>query len=407
MPASRRRPRWLPRLALLCASGLIALVLGELAVRLFDLGPGIHVVFRESYQLSENPILRYELRPGSRSGPVQVNRHGMRDREHALEKDPEVFRIACIGDSITFGMRVGMGENWCDRLEEYLGRHYAPLGPSFEVLDFAVTGYNVAQCVESLEARALAFEPDLVLYGYCLNDPQDYSFELENLRARLSAAESRYRSALLDGGRLLTRSRLYMLARYALERRSEAGRRQDSDAPDPGSIAPEPEWESLVRGTWVDYFRRLHAPGPGWRRVEDGLSRLAAIGAREGIPIHVLVFPVFRDLEAHPLEGVHAKVVAAARKRGLRALDLAGAYRAVARARPEPIRADDLHPNELGHVLAALAALQRLLGSGELPLEDRDLSRVAASGSDERKVKEAPIAGFLMEVVPAAPPEGN
>ncbi len=405
MPAPSRRPRWLSRLALLCASSLVALVLGEFAVRLLDLGPEIQVVFRESYQLSENPILRYELRPGSRSGPVQVNRHGMRDREHALEKDPGTFRIACIGDSITFGMRVGQGETWCDRLEEYLNVHYASPGRGFEVLDFAVTGYNVAQCVESLEARALAFEPDLVLYGYCLNDPQDYSFELESLRARLSAAESRYRSGLLNGGRLLARSRLYLLARYALERRPEARQRQDSDAP--GSVAPEPEWESLVRGTWVDYFRRLHAPGPGWRRVEDGLSRLAAIGAREGIPIHVLVFPVFRDLEAHPLEGVHAKVVAAARKRGLRALDLAGAYRAVARARPEPIRADDLHPNELGHVLAALAALQRLLGSGELPVQDRDLSRVAEGGSDERKVKEAPIADFLMDVVPAAPPEGN
>jgi hypothetical protein len=172
-------------------------------------------VFRENYRLSDNPVLRYELVPGSPDGEDQINTDGMRDREHRVAKPSGVFRIACLGDSITYGFGVPSPSSYPARLENRLNSS-AARGVRFEVLNFGVTGYNITQSIENLRARALKYRPDLVIYQYCLNDPQQYSSELENLEISLTRAEAGYRRRLLSrGGRLLSGSRVFALAAFA------------------------------------------------------------------------------------------------------------------------------------------------------------------------------------------------
>jgi lysophospholipase L1-like esterase len=361
---------------LLVAASLVGtLALAEIVVRVLDLGPKVTAVYRENYQLSADSVLRYELRPRSHLGPITINAAGMRDQEYAVEKPPRTFRIATIGDSIGFGYGTHQGGAFGDRLEEFLNEYYGDRGWRFEVLNFCVTGYNITQAVEMLRARALAYDPDLVLYGYCLNDPQDYSFELESLRAELSAAEDGYRQRLAhEGRRLAFHCRLFALARYALDARSHHGAHE---------VAPEPDWAALRRGGYAAYFRQLHTEREGRERLRTGIADLADLARENGIPAIVAVFPLFRDLSAYPLADVHAIVVGAARAQALQAVDLLPLYRALESTEPGSFAFDDMHPNAIGHAYAALAVLQQMLSHGDLPLPDHDLERVVAPGGAE------------------------
>jgi hypothetical protein len=50
-------------------------------------------------------------------------------------------------------------------LEERLAKEVP--NERWEVLNMAVPGYNTAMEVETLKARGLAYEPDVVVVGYC------------------------------------------------------------------------------------------------------------------------------------------------------------------------------------------------------------------------------------------------
>ncbi len=83
-----------------------SLLIGEVVVRVFHLAPVFEGVYQGKFQLSENPVLQYELRPGSRDGDVVISSAGLRDREFAAPKPRDVYRIVVIGDSVTFGFRL-------------------------------------------------------------------------------------------------------------------------------------------------------------------------------------------------------------------------------------------------------------------------------------------------------------
>ena len=132
---------------------LFAFLAVEIAVRLLGIGPRFHVIYRENYQLSDNSVIGYELVPGSPDGEYTINSAGIRGREVAVSKPDGVFRIAIIGDSISFGFHCRRDQTYAARLDTLLNRQ-APTGsPRFEVLNFGVPGYNIAQAVETLRAR--------------------------------------------------------------------------------------------------------------------------------------------------------------------------------------------------------------------------------------------------------------
>jgi len=375
-PGQGPRRLWLFRLLAVLGAIGVALIAAEVGVRLFGIGPEIVPVYAENYRLSSDPVLRYELVPGSeyRGGPI--NSDGMRGPEYAVPKPAGVFRIVMIGDSICFGFEVGPAETLAARLEEYLNRYYGRGERRFEVLNLGVTGYNITQVVHNLRARGLEYDPDLILYAYALNDPQEFSVEMDGLLAGMTRAERQYLDGLLrPGARLASRCRLFMLTRYLLERRSEAGGRK-------GEMSEDPEWGSLWDGTYGDYYRRLHASPSGWQRVADGLAELGALARGRGVPAWVVVFPLLRDFDAYPLHGVHRRVADTARSEGLQVVDLFSPYYEVARRRGQ-FALDFLHPDAPGYAYGAVYILRELLRAGHLPVPDHDLERMASPGTFE------------------------
>jgi len=121
---------------------------------------------------SKNKKLMYELRPNAEiSEIIKINSGGFRDREYPKEKPSNVFRIAVVGDSVTFGWRQRLEDTYPKKLEALLQNHNTP-NTQFEVLNFGIGGYNAEQEAELLRVKVLDYHPDLILIGFCPNDGQ-------------------------------------------------------------------------------------------------------------------------------------------------------------------------------------------------------------------------------------------
>jgi lysophospholipase L1-like esterase len=364
---------------LLIASIAVSLVLAEFIVRTTGIGPSIQVIFEENYQLSENPILEYELRPGSSYEGVTINSSGFRDREYTREKPPGVFRIAAIGDSVSFGLWVPQHASYPRQLEVLLNDRAAP-NARFEVLNFGVTGYNVTQVVERLRTLVLDYDPDLIVYGYVLNDPQADSLEGNTLRD-LRGFEQRQIAEQLSHGamRLLRHSRLLTLGALLVRnwdhpagsyaRDTVTGRlidrTQGVEVPvrargDPGGAAYQ------AGDSTGQYFRSLYTRPESHRRFAEGIRDLAEVVRTADVPAIVAIFPLFLPLDDYPLADLHELVSAQSRKNGLRVADLLPAYVAAERriGAKRTLAVDFMHPSAHGHSVAALELARSIRESG-------------------------------------------
>jgi lysophospholipase L1-like esterase len=90
---------------------------------------------------------------------------GMRRSDPFPGRRPGVFRVLAYGDSLTYGVGVGEAETWPRRLEAGLGGEY-----SVEVLNLGVPGMQSESILGIMREFTPRLEPDLVLYGVCLND---------------------------------------------------------------------------------------------------------------------------------------------------------------------------------------------------------------------------------------------
>jgi tetratricopeptide (TPR) repeat protein len=121
---------------------------------------------------SANPRMVFEMRPNVHLNEfVSTNSDGFRDREFSREKAKNTFRIAAVGDSITFGWFQRVEQTYTKVLESLLNAQAAP-DMTFEVYNFGIGCYNVEQEVALIKDRVFRHQPDLLLVQYCSNDGQ-------------------------------------------------------------------------------------------------------------------------------------------------------------------------------------------------------------------------------------------
>jgi len=356
-----------------------ALIATEMLLAVFDVGPKLNVIYQENFRLSDDPALGYEWVPGSPDGSLTISRGGLRDREFAVPKPEGTFRIAVLGDSVTASFSLGRWQTYPKQLESLLEK-YASGNTRYEVLNLGVVGYNAPQAVASLRARAEAFEPDRVIYGYVLNDPLPSHLIAESLAALEADARLQGRAAAARRvGRLLSRSRLYALLRPPTI---------------PSDAQVSVDWQAPLAaaardGDPVAYLRELHADPVAWRRVAQALAELAT--ARPDTAV-VAIFPIrwSNAFASYPLVDLHERVMAEARRHGLATLDLTPALTAAgARLRNADLYDDRVHPNAAGNRAVAMALLQWLSQSGWLPGGDRPFDRALASEGPDARLAEA------------------
>lgn len=153
----------------------------------------------EWYVLS--PTLGWLPRPGY-EGPVygahrRFDRRGLAVADgRQLEEGTGRARLVILGDSRAFGFGVPFRDTFGERLDARL--------PRAVVINLAVPGYSCYQVLRSLEERALALDPDLVLVVCGFNDRRYVlSPEDEDAAAFPRAAELEERRRLLAASRTL------------------------------------------------------------------------------------------------------------------------------------------------------------------------------------------------------------
>ena len=282
------------------------------------------------HRRSEIPGLLYELNPGfegmHEGVEVRVNSVGMRDDEPLEGDDPKRVRIVVIGDSTTFGFGVANGETYSDVIERFLNER-GRKGLTYEVLNLGTVGYSTLNEAIVLEERALAFDPDLVIVGYNLNDPD------VELRQPLQRA------------------------------------------------FVELEWWQKTH-TWqklahADYTRRVRELGGGdplrfahveghanWESVLEGFDRMAAVSKRESLPILLTIWPsglAKTTWEEYRYSKEHEQVTRAAEAAGLEVLDLWETFAELDKKKILYVIQSHNHPNRKGHTMGGNTITRHIL----------------------------------------------
>jgi lysophospholipase L1-like esterase len=338
----RARVRLPRKLALAAAALVLALAAAEIAVRVSgraDLAPLGGDEKNNDWKAlvhrpSSVPGLDYELVPNldttSREMHIRTNSIGQRDDEPLPGDAPGLWRIAALGDSITFAFHVEPEEGFASLLERRLNDTPLCPGRRADIVNFGVSGYSTPDEVAQFAAKGLPLGPDLVLLEYCLNDPE--TEPIQPLPRFFARTEWWERSALLRWIGQTWR------------------RRQMSAAPG------------------EDYMQALHRRDhPGWRAVEGAFAELRGLVEPRGIPVVVAIFPMLtpKAWPNYPYESVHAQVAELARANGFLAVDLFPLFAGRTLAEVA-VSDDDPHPNALGHQLAADGILAFLRAHPEL-----------------------------------------
>lgn len=310
-----RRTRVLEAVATL----LLVLAGGECAVRREN-AIAARAYADRTMRFVADPELRYELQPDLACGAGTTNQLGMLDVPRELVDRTGALRVACLGDSVGGDCSLPQ-DNTCAALERTLRE--ARGGRPTEVLNFSVPGYNTMQEARALELKAAAFDPDVVVLLYVVNDPFPDLAISHFLPGKLKFQHLIYNGLRIAAWRLF----------------------------DP-AIDP-----------FGGQITRLYETPRAWDEVVlAGFDRIRSFAAARELPVVVAVFPLFLE---HPLPeylALYPRVVAAAQQRGFIALDLAdAAFREQPYASLVKPSRDLIHPNAHAHELAAGAIARALL----------------------------------------------
>lgn len=292
----------------------------------------------------ENPSRIWDLRPGYTGHrddwggrnwvTITINLQGRRDAEVTLAKPASTTRIALLGDSVAFGARVLVEDDFASLMQAALNA--GSTARRYEVLNFGVSGYSTWQETSKFSEDALPYQPDVAMLVFVMNDLVDNNQAsrlgfLDMTRAQGVAQWLREHSAFY---RFLREQVLSVEARMVLQ--------------DPCANA-DPQF------CW-DNSRRL-------------LDQLDEATRKAGVRLAIMVFPP-REQAVDPNSDLDARyqdiLAAYARERGIPLVDPLPALRAEAGQGVE-LYVDDYHPNERGHVITTQVILEALRAQGVLP----------------------------------------
>ena len=273
----RRRRRLWPRLLLVLVSAALTALVADRVLWAFNLFGVAHASEGARFRAEvlapvwnrpdgtpdfDGELLR--LRPATETRfqgfSVRINALGFRGPETTMPKPPGVYRIVALGDSVTFGWGVDDEHTFLRRLEADLNAGVP--GRRFEVINTGLPGYDSVQELATLERRALALSPDLVLLTYVVNDIDPTRDVLERyLEQSGSAAPDSSAESLLGD----VFPALSSLARTCSARWSTP------------SLDMRSAKDRFVLGRQA-----------GWRRSQDALRRMRDLCAARGVRFLVL-----------------------------------------------------------------------------------------------------------------------
>jgi GDSL-like lipase/acylhydrolase family protein len=313
--------------------------------RLGGVPPGGRARLGNIVRLSADPRIVYELVPGLDVTflglPLRTNADGFRGPLVPAARARPAVRVVGLGDSVMFGWGVSEEDTYLARAVPLL--EATSPGVAWEVVNTAVPGYNTVMEVETLEAKGLRFDPDLVILNFVGND-----LGLPNFIEEEPDVLSLGRSFLVD----------FVHARLA-------------GAPEPGRhlVGVSPEERRFGGEADVARVPPRYRALVGLAAFRGAMQRLGDLSREHGFEVVVLVHPdapeVARD---------------AARDTGCLLVETGAAVRAWAHAHgvediqqpPLTVTGADPHPSAAGHAIISTVLAESLRSSG---LADRLVTR--------------------------------
>jgi len=137
---------------------LIGILLDELGLRLLGIGEqGLYQWDADRGWRLCPRASEWQRREGNAF--VQINREGMRDREHSYRKAVDTMRIAFIGDSFTEAEQVALKDDFVSVVEERTRTCPRLRGKSVETLNFGCDSYGTAQEFITLQRSVWSIRP--------------------------------------------------------------------------------------------------------------------------------------------------------------------------------------------------------------------------------------------------------
>ncbi|GJM10597.1 MAG: hypothetical protein DHS20C11_28730 [Lysobacteraceae bacterium] len=160
---------------------------------------------------SNNSEIIYELKPNLdtyfKLVEFRTNSHGLRDQEYSYSKPENTIRVAVIGDSFTMPAGVAIEDAFHSLLEERFTKRSQQT--TYQFINFGVGGYNLRQYLATLKSRASAYDPDLIIIGFC--PANDHEVPLESIFSQPYQVKPKvspfYKSFVLSKIRSLTKAR--------------------------------------------------------------------------------------------------------------------------------------------------------------------------------------------------------
>jgi len=115
---------------------------------------------------------------------LQNNCYGFRERDYSLEKPENTYRVAVVGDSLTYGQGIVADDRYSNLLENRLNVNKPNL--RYEFINFGKAGAEMVDYISILKLFVLPANPDFILLQWYINDVNDPNFYTINNPAVIS-----------------------------------------------------------------------------------------------------------------------------------------------------------------------------------------------------------------------------
>ncbi len=270
---------------------------------------------------------------------VWLNLEGFRDYEHNVGKMDGVFRIMVLGDSFTWGQGVEADKVYPRVLQKKLNETIS--SQRFEVINAAKRGWNTREELNYFKRRGVKYEPDLLLVGFVLNDPEPFDWRLRWKDSWEPHPAARWLSQKSQLFHFLLIEYYFFHYQY---------------------LDTENSYARYMEQVWSE-------DSASWQDFRAAAKELCDVARENNVQIVVVLFPNMISLnDRYPFQKWHAMAQQVWVANGAKVLDLFPVFKGT-RPRTLHVSVADQHPNARANAIAAEAIYQYLVSEEMVPLD--------------------------------------